>query len=137
MHGRSIRRARARRIVVGTAAAVTVAAASALPALAHPGFSAAAGFGFAPNTSGGTGAVGSTPPYAPGTTQTLHLRVPFEQTEPFNGSDDTTVDVQVVVPNGWTNPVIACRPPFSQHARAAGHSAVVRVGHGHPWDDMG
>lgn len=105
MHGRSIRRARARRIVVGTAAAVTVAAASALPALAHPGFSAAAGFGFAPNTSGGTGAVGSTPPYAPGTTQTLHLRVPFEQTEPFNGSDDTTVDVQVVVPNGWTNPV--------------------------------
>jgi len=30
-------------------------------------------------------------------------------------SDPNTVEM-----NGWTNPVIACRPPFSQFARAAG-----------------
>jgi len=39
-------------------------------------------------------------------------------------SDPKTVEM-----NGWTNPVIARRPPLSRHARAADQSAVVRVGH--------
>jgi hypothetical protein len=83
---------------------LTAMVATALPAFGHASFPAATGFGFQPNTLGGTGAPGVTPPYPAGTTQTVYTRVPFEQTEPHNGSDDTTVDVSVVVPDGWTSP---------------------------------
>jgi len=100
-----MRARRARRILAVSGMAAALVAGTAVPAFAHASFPAATAFGFAPNTSGGTGAVGSTPPYAAATAQTLYLRVPFEQTEPFNGSDDTTVDVQVIVPAGWTSPV--------------------------------
>ncbi len=84
-------------LVVGLVLAV------AAPAFGHASFGAAASFGFSPNTAGGTGAVGSTPPYGANTTPTLYLRVPFEQTDLFNGSDDTTVDVKAIIPAGWTN----------------------------------
>lgn len=76
----------------------------AVPALAHASFPAYSAFGFAPNTQGGTGAEGSTPPYPANTATTIYLRAPFEQTEQYNGSDDTTVEVKAVVPDGWTNP---------------------------------
>lgn len=89
-------------VAIGVVAATVVAA--AVPALAHASFPSSAAFGFAPNTAGGTGAVGAAPPYAAGSTPTVYLRAPFEQTEPFNGSDDTTVDLKVVVPAGWTSP---------------------------------
>ena len=36
--------------------------------------------------------------------------MPFEQTEQFGGSDDTTVDVNIIVPAGWTN--AACGSQF-------------------------
>jgi hypothetical protein len=89
---------------------------SAVPVFGHASFPASSVFGFAPNTSGGTGAAGSTPPYAAGSTQTLYLRAPFEQTDPFPNppsppdepNPDTTVRVDAIVPAGWTNPV--CGP---------------------------
>ena len=119
----SITRGRMRRgVAVGLAVALTGAltVAGALPAFAHPSFSASATFGFAPNTAGGTGAVGSTPPYVAGSTNTLFVRVPFEQVDAFNGSDDTTVDVKATVPAGWTNPV--CGPAKTQVNSAATNS---------------
>jgi hypothetical protein len=87
---------------------VAAIVASEPPASGHASISAAATFGFAPNPAGGTGALGSTPPYAPNAFTTIYLRAPFEQTVLFNGSADTTVDVRAVVPAGWTNP--SCGP---------------------------
>ena len=86
--------------------AVTTLAAlmcTALPASGHASIPSSAAFGFLPNTAGGTGAPGTTPPYVPGSTVTIALRVPFEQTVQFGGSDDTTVDIKATVPAGWTN----------------------------------
>ena len=93
-----------------TLAAVVIATllSSQPSASAHPSIPAAPTSGFAPNIAGGSGALGTTPPYAPNAFTTIYLRVPFEQTVPFNGSPDTTVDVRVVVPAGWTNPM--CGP---------------------------
>ncbi len=88
-----------------TAATAAVAVlCTSLPASGHASIPSSAAFGFAPNTSGGTGAPGASPPYVPGSYVTIALRVPFEQTVPFNGSDDTTVDIKAIVPAGWTNP---------------------------------
>jgi hypothetical protein len=77
---------------------------SALPASAHASFASSAALGFAPNTAGGTGAPGAAPPYVPGSYVSIALRVPFEQTVQFQGSDDTTIDIKAIVPAGWTNP---------------------------------
>ncbi|HET9257444.1 MAG TPA: Ig-like domain repeat protein [Pseudonocardiaceae bacterium] len=88
--------------VIGTGAATVLALAT--PALAHPSFPAA-GPVFA-NPSGGTGAGTQTPPYVPGSTNTLNLRVPFERDGVIvNGALDTTVDIKTTIPDGWTNPV--------------------------------
>jgi hypothetical protein len=86
--------------------AVTTLAAlmcTALPASGHASIPSSVAFGFLPNTAGGTGAPGTTPPYVPGSTVTIALRVPFEQTVQHLGSDDTTVDIKAIVPAGWTN----------------------------------
>ena len=83
------------------------------PASAHPSFGSAATFGFAPNTSGGTGATGSTAPYAPGTIQTLYSRVPYEQgatTYTGTGGFNTTIRTDVIVPAGWANPACSGAP---------------------------
>jgi hypothetical protein len=105
-----------RRPIRRAIALVAVAAATLLThadsASGHASVPAAPAFGFAPNTSGGTGALNSTPPYAPNAFTTVTLRVPFEQTALFNGSADTTVDLRVIVPAGWTNPM--CGPAKTQ-----------------------
>lgn len=88
--------------VAGIACCATSLAATA--AYGHASFPGYSGFGFQPNTSGGTGAEGSTPPYAANTPVTVYLRAPFEQSVPYDGSDDTTVEVAVIVPDGWTAP---------------------------------
>jgi hypothetical protein len=100
--------------MVAFSAVTTLAAllCTALPASGHASIPSSAAFGFLPNTAGGTGAPGSTPPYVPGSTVTIALRVPFEQTQPFNGSDDTTVDIKATVPAGWTN--ATCGPAKAQ-----------------------
>jgi hypothetical protein len=87
--------------VIGLVFATVVALAG--PAFAHPVFSNdAPGF---PNPFGGTGASGQTPPYAAGSRPTLNMFLPFEQEGViFNGAENTTVDVQVILPGGWTNP---------------------------------
>ena len=94
----------ARLLTLAAATAVVALACSTLQASAHASVPSSAALAFAPNPSGGTGAPGAAPPYVPGSYVTIALRVPFEQTVLFNGSDDTTVDLKVVVPNGWTNP---------------------------------
>ena len=115
-----IRRARSRagrRLVAVAGVAIAVTVAATLPALGHASFPASAVFGFAPNTSGGTGAPGSTPPYATGSTQTLYLRAAGEQADPYPNppvppgepNPDTTIEVKAIVPAGWTNPVVARR----------------------------
>jgi len=105
MHAhRSASRERRAQGTTAFALAVAVVVALAVPAWAHAEFPTAPSFGYQPNTAGGTGELGSTPPYAPNSTPTLYLRVPFEQTVPYHGADDTTVDVKVYVPAGWTNP---------------------------------
>lgn len=97
------------RAVLTGGCAITAGLALALPAFGHASFASASGFGFQPNTRGGTG--GSTAlPYDNGTTPTLYARVPYEQGDLFTG--DTTVDVKVVVPDGWTNP--ACGDAMTQ-----------------------
>ncbi len=100
---RSARLIGRRGVVVGglALAGITVAA---VPAFAHASFPGYAAFGFAPNTSGGTGAEGSTPPYAANTTVTAYVRAAGEQSADYNGNPDTTVEVRAVVPAGWTNP---------------------------------
>ncbi|MGH3871087.1 MAG: hypothetical protein ACRDSR_06145 [Pseudonocardiaceae bacterium] len=83
---------------------IATVAAVAIPALAHPSFPSG-GPGFAPNPNGGTGAGVQSPPYAPGSTNTLNLRVPFERDGVFyQGALNTTVDIKAIVPAGWTNP---------------------------------
>ncbi|MGH3767541.1 MAG: hypothetical protein ACRDTX_20735 [Pseudonocardiaceae bacterium] len=87
--------------VIGLGAAMV--AAVAVPAFAHPSFPNG-GPGF-PNPNGGTGAGTATPPYAPGSINTLNLRVPFERDGViFNGALNTTVDIKAIVPAGWTSP---------------------------------
>jgi WD40-like Beta Propeller Repeat len=84
---------------------IATIAAVAVPALAHPSFPSG-GPGFAPNPNGGTGAGTQPPPYAPGSTNTLNLRVPFERDGViYNGALNTTVGIRAIVPAGWTNPV--------------------------------
>lgn len=100
---------RALGLVVAT---IVLLGATAIPALAHASFPSSSAFGFNPNTRGGTGAVGAAPPYLASETPTMYARVPFEQTVPFNGSDDTTVDVKIVVPLGWHDP--ACGAAMTQ-----------------------
>lgn len=82
--------------VIGLGIAMVVALAA--PALAHPTFpNDAPGF---PNPQGST-----TNPYSAGSRPTLNMMVEFEQDGViFNGAVNTTVDVQVTVPAGWTNP---------------------------------
>lgn len=108
MRSRSFRWKSIRRLGLTAAVAVAACGLNALPASGHASVPAAATFGFAPNPAGGTGALGSTPPYAPNAFTTIYLRAPFEQTVLFNGSADTTVDVKAIVPAGWTNP--SCGP---------------------------
>ncbi len=98
--GRAVRRA----IALTASSAGLAVLCSTLPASAHASFPSSATAGFAPNTSGGSGGAGAAPPYVPGSHVTIALRVPFEQTVAFNGSDDTTVDVKAIVPAGWTSP---------------------------------
>ena len=93
-----------RRTVAVAGLAFAGLVATAVPAWAHASFPGYAAFGFAPNTSGGTGAEGSTPPYVANTAVTVYARIPYEMTEPYNGSDNTTVDVKIIVPAGWTSP---------------------------------
>jgi Tol biopolymer transport system component len=102
-NGTQAHRRRRRAItVIGLGIATVVAFAT--PALAHPSFPSG-GPGFAPNPQGGTGAGTQPPPYAPGSTNTLNLRVPFERDGVIvNGAADTTVDLKATVPSGWTNP---------------------------------
>ena len=102
---------RARLALTGTIA-VAGALTSAIPSWGHASFPTAAAFGFLPNQAGGTGAPGAAPPYVPGEYVTITARVPFEQKVPFNGADDTTVDIKVIVPAGWTNP--SCGPARAQ-----------------------
>jgi Tol biopolymer transport system component len=95
------RRGRRALAVIGLGLATLVALAT--PALAHPSFPNV-GPGFA-NPNGGTGAGTQTPPYAPGSTNTLNLRVPFERDGViFNGALNTTIDIKATIPAGWTNP---------------------------------
>lgn len=82
---------------------IVLAMAATAPAFAHASFGAAATFGFMPNTEGGTGLTGSTPPYPANATRTVYTRVPDERADPFNGNPNTTVDVQTTVPIGWTD----------------------------------
>jgi hypothetical protein len=85
--------------------AVLALTVSALPAFGHASFPASAGFGFQPNTMGGTGAAGTTAPYSADSNETIFARVPYEQGDTMhNGAFDTTVDVKVIVPDGWTDP---------------------------------
>ncbi|MGH3821355.1 MAG: hypothetical protein ACRDRA_00690, partial [Pseudonocardiaceae bacterium] len=82
--------------VIGLGVAAVVAVAT--PALGHPVFSNdAPGF---PNLQG------SVPkPYPAGSRPTLNMFVAFEQEGViFNGAENTTVDVKVTVPAGWTSP---------------------------------
>lgn len=106
-----------RRLVVTLCVALTGAALMSAPASGHASIPASPTFGNAPNPAGGSGALGSTPPYPPNAFTTVSLRVPFEQTALFQGSPDTTVDVRVVVPAGWTNPM--CGPAKTQINSAA------------------
>ncbi|MGH3821352.1 MAG: hypothetical protein ACRDRA_00675, partial [Pseudonocardiaceae bacterium] len=94
---RTKRRWRRRAItVIGLGIAPVVAVAAT--ALAHPVFSNdAPGF---PNPQGST-----TTPYPAGSRPTLNMYTPFEQEGViFNGAENTTVDVKVTVPTGWTSP---------------------------------
>jgi hypothetical protein len=90
-------------LAIAAVSATVAVLCSTLQASAHASIPSSAAFGFLPNTAGGTGAPGSTPPYVPGSSVTIALRVPFEQTEQHNGADDTTVDIKTIVPSGWTN----------------------------------
>ncbi|MGH3771572.1 MAG: hypothetical protein ACRDRW_09285 [Pseudonocardiaceae bacterium] len=93
-----------RRAITVIGLGIATAAAVAVPALAHPSFPSG-GPGFAPNPAGGTGAGTQPPPYAPGSTNTLNLRVPFERDGVvFHGAVNTTVDIKAIVPSGWTAP---------------------------------
>jgi len=97
---------RSARAIIALGLSVAAVAGWAVPTSAHPGFSAASGNGFLPNTAGGTGAPGNTPPYAAGSSQTLFLRVPYEQGDQrFTGTGgyDTTTRVDAIVPAGWTS----------------------------------
>ena len=93
-HGRMLRRAG---LIAAMAAAGVIA--TALPASAHAGFSSYAGFSYQPNPLGS-----STSPYEPGTRYTLVVRAAVETTQPYNGSDDTDVRIDINVPTGWTDP---------------------------------
>ena len=82
--------------VIGLALTTTVAL--AIPALAHPTFSNN-GPGF-PNPQGSVDN-----PYPAGSRPTLNMFVEFEQDGViFHGAVNTTVDVAVTLPTGWTSP---------------------------------
>lgn len=92
-----------RRTAVGGGLALAGLAATIIPAWGHTSFPSSTAFGFAPNTTGGIGG-DAAPPYAANTAVTVFMRAPVEQDQPFNGADDTNVDVKAVVPAGWTSP---------------------------------
>ncbi|MGE0877346.1 MAG: hypothetical protein AB7L13_01545 [Acidimicrobiia bacterium] len=98
------RRQWSRRIAVSGALVAGGLAMATAPAGAHASAPSAPTFGGEPNPAGGTGVGTSTPPYAPGQFTTIYLRAAGEQSTDFNGSADTNVDVQAIVPAGWTNP---------------------------------
>jgi hypothetical protein len=87
-----------RRAITVIGLGVTMAVAVAAPAFGHPVFSNnAPGF---PNPQGS-----ATSPYPAGSHPTLNMFLPFEQDGVvFNGAENTTVDVQVTIPAGWTSP---------------------------------
>jgi hypothetical protein len=93
---------RATRLVGAVGLAVASVVALALPASGHSTFPSSAAFDLKPNQLGGTGLEGAAPPYPAGTTQTLYLRVPDENSSGDNV--DTNVEVNVNVPDGWTSP---------------------------------
>jgi hypothetical protein len=96
--GTGVRRRWWRRASTVLILVISAAVAAAVPALAHPVFSNdPPGF---PNPQGSTAS-----PYAAGSRPTLNLVVPFEQDGViFNGAVNTTVDIKVTVPGGWSNP---------------------------------
>jgi hypothetical protein len=91
------------RVVAVVSAALMVTAVWALSAFGHATFPSSAAFDLRPNTLGGTGADGAAPPYPAGTTQTLYLRVPDE--ESTDQLVNTNVAVDLFIPAGWTSPV--------------------------------
>lgn len=84
----------ARRVLLVCAAAAPVVVASALPAAGQSSFPVV------------TNALGSeSKPYPAGQTITMKMAVPFGQESVlFNGRDNTTVEVAISFPTGWTNP---------------------------------
>ncbi len=88
---------------------VATIAAVAAPALAHPVFSNdPPGF---PNPQGS-----AANPYPTGSRPTVNMFLPFEQEGVvFNGAENTTVDVKVTIPAGWTSP--ACGAASTGAAR--------------------
>ncbi len=137
-------RARRRSLVI-TAILVTAILGSAVVALSPPAgaaasFPAAASLGFAPNPSGGDGSPGSTSPYVPGTVQPLNLAVPVVPRPPFNGADDTNIDVKVFLPDEFTNATCGTAKKLVHDAGSgtdqpgaavAGWTCAVETGSGH------
>src|SRR4051794_31984189 len=99
--GRSARSTRAAATAGATLAAVL---ASALPASAHPSFASSPTVNFLPNALGGGGGAGVAPPYPGGSTPTIVLRLPDEDTATLAGKDNNTVQAKIQVPAGWTSP---------------------------------
>jgi hypothetical protein len=84
-----------------------VVAAVALPASAHAGFKAYAGFSNAPNPTGGSNTGSgdqSTSPYEANTVVAMATRAAAEPVGPWDPSLWSNVDLKVIVPAGWTNP---------------------------------
>lgn len=96
--------ARPTRIAAAAGATATAVLATALPASAHPSFASSPTVNFLPNALGGTGVSGTAPPYRAGSSPTVVLRLPDEDTATFNGKDNNTVQATVTIPSGWTNP---------------------------------
>lgn len=101
-------RRRRRRGAALMAAAAAACLAAAVPAFAHASF---------PGATNPTGTAAS--PYPAGTQQTIKMNVPFEQDGvDFEGAANTTVDVKVTAPTGWTK--AACGD-----VRTSGYVALV------------
>ncbi|MGQ0679888.1 MAG: hypothetical protein ACT4OM_09595 [Actinomycetota bacterium] len=89
-------------MVTATGLAFLMVVLTAAAAFAHASFTSAPSNGFLPNTTGGTGAAGATPPYSPNTTVTAWIRN-------HEGPNDTPiVKHEVIFPEGWTEP--SCGP---------------------------
>ncbi len=78
--------------VAVTAGAAAILVATGVPAFGHASF---------PQATNPVGTAAS--PYPAGTQQTLKMAVPFEQDGVlFKGADNTTTDVKITAPSGWT-----------------------------------